>query len=160
MKTRTLKLASLFGAAALAVSFSGPAAAAGSNNASFTVQTNVVANCTISVPTLDFGAYDPIGANAATALTASTAITLNCTKGTTTAVISLGNGNYSTGPSATTRRMSDGAATPTYLTYDLYLPSGTASGAACSYAAPSEWGSTAGTDTLAPTDAFTGAPQT
>jgi spore coat protein U-like protein len=48
-----------------------------------TVQANVANNCTISSPTLDFGAYDPVVANAAAPDDKQTTITVACTKGFT-----------------------------------------------------------------------------
>jgi spore coat protein U-like protein len=60
-----------------------PAAFAGSAPATLTVQANVTANCTIAAATLDFGAYDPVVANATALLPkdGSTTMTVACTKG-------------------------------------------------------------------------------
>lgn len=156
MKTKILKLATLLGAAALALSFNGPAAA-GTNTATFTVTASVAANCTISASGIAFGTYDPIGVNATTNLLGSGTLTVNCTPGTTTADISLDNGLHSSAGTPATRRMSDGSATPNYMSYDLFLPTSAASAAACAYT--TEWGSTSGTDTLAPSGAWTGSSQ-
>ena len=43
------------------------------------VAVNVNASCTMSVTSLDFGIYDPIGANATQDLTASATVSTNCT---------------------------------------------------------------------------------
>lgn len=57
-----------------------PAAFAATANNTLTVQASVAANCTISSATLDFGAYDPVVANAATDATATATMNVACTK--------------------------------------------------------------------------------
>lgn len=47
----------------------------------FQVTASVAANCKITASPLKFGAYDPIGINKSTALTAKSALTLTCTQG-------------------------------------------------------------------------------
>ncbi len=65
-RASTLVLASLFGVGA-AVVLSDPAHA-GSTTANLSVTASVNANCTISTTAVAFGAYDPVVANASTAL--------------------------------------------------------------------------------------------
>lgn len=111
-------------------------ASAGSAPANLTVSASVTANCTISTAPVAFGAYDPIGANAATALTASGSVTVACTKGSAPN-ITLGQGNnYSAG-----RRMAGGG---DFLSYELYQPTNTNpdAGSTCSYVSPTVWGTT------------------
>lgn len=60
-----------------------PAAFAATANGTLTVNASVAANCTISNATLNFGAYDPVVANAAADLPGSTSMTVACTKGVT-----------------------------------------------------------------------------
>ena len=59
-----------------------PAAFAGTASGTLTVQASVAANCTISsTATLDFGAYDPVTANAVSPKDGTAAMTVACTKG-------------------------------------------------------------------------------
>jgi len=54
---------------------------------------SVTSRCTISVTNLDFGAYDPIVANATQDLTASSTISTTCTLGTT-GVVTMSKGGH------------------------------------------------------------------
>lgn len=81
--------------------------------ANLSVSSTVTNNCTVSTAALSFGAYDPVVANAATALDGTGTVTVACTKGATT-TIDLGLGNNASG---STRRMRDGA---NFLTYEIY----------------------------------------
>ena len=96
-------------ALALALIAVAPAAFAASANSTLTVQASVAANCTIANATLNFGAYDPIVANATALLPLdnSTTITVACTKGFTPTI----------GLAAAGRTITNGADT---LTYELY----------------------------------------
>ena len=88
-----------------------------SASASLTVSASVSKNCTISTAPVNFGAYDPVAANATAPLDGTGTVTVTCTKG---AVAKVG---LSVGANAqgTSRRMSQGAAA--YLTYELYKDS-------------------------------------
>jgi spore coat protein U-like protein len=100
-----------------------------------TVSASVTANCTISTAPVAFGAYDPVSANATTALNGTGTVNVTCTSGAST-TITLGQGsNANTGSTDTApdRRMSDGASH--FLAYALYQDSGRAT----------VWGNTAGT---------------
>jgi spore coat protein U-like protein len=104
-------------------------ASAQTRTTTFQVTASVAANCTISATTLAFGAYDPVDANATAPLDGQGGVTIACTRGST-ASIGMDNGSYySSG-----RRMSDGQATPSFLTYELFqdasraTPWGNASG--------------------------------
>jgi spore coat protein U-like protein len=93
---------------------------AGSNTANLNVSSSVIANCTISTAPIAFGAYDPVGVNAATNDDDVGSVIVACTKGTA-ATIGLGLGANASG---TIRRMKD--ATTDYLTYELYQDTGRA----------------------------------
>src|SRR5438094_3768308 len=86
---------------------------AASASANLAASSSVANNCTISTAALAFGAYDPVVANASTNLDASGTVSIACTKGAT-ATIDLDLGANATG---STRRLTDGAGTPSYLTY-------------------------------------------
>src|SRR5437763_10632655 len=92
---------------------------AGSASTSLSVTASVSNNCTISTAALAFGAYDPIVTNASTALDGTGTVTIACTKGAST-TIGLDTGTHSGNASGTTRAMSDGAGSPSYLSYELY----------------------------------------
>lgn len=86
---------------------------AASKTANLDVTASVVANCTITTAAVAFGAYDPVGVNAAADLLASGTVTVACTKGTP-ATIDLGNGgNLAAG----SRRM---ASATDFMNYALY----------------------------------------
>ena len=81
---------------------------------------NVTKNCTITTAPVNFGAYDPVAANATAPLDGIGTVTVTCTKGAP-AKVGLSAGSNAQG---TTRRMSGGAAA--YLTYELYKDTGRA----------------------------------
>ena len=78
------------------------------------VSANVLRKCWITALPLDFGAYDPVQANAATPLDGQATLTVACTKGTSL-TIGLDNGTNAEG---TTRRMTAGGTN--LLAYELY----------------------------------------
>ncbi len=85
-------------------------------------------NCTIATSTLDFGSYDPISANAESALTGTGAVTVQCTMDTA-ATVTL-SGGMNSGGDATDRYMIGGdlrpsgdspdSGEPVNLAYGLY----------------------------------------
>jgi spore coat protein U-like protein len=96
-----------------------PVGAQGSTStANLTVSANVIKNCTISTTPVNFGAYDPVAANATTPLNAIGNITVTCTKGAA-AKVGLNAGGNAQGA---TRRMTATAAE--FLTYELYKDAG------------------------------------
>ncbi len=103
------------------------------------VTATVAANCTISTAPVAFGAYDPVGVNAAANLNGTGTVTVACTKGTA-ATIDLGVGNNLSGGS---RRMGSGS---DFLNYALYKDAartqvwgtGLAGGSTYAYAAASK----------------------
>jgi spore coat protein U-like protein len=95
---------------------------AGTATSNLAISANVNANCTISTAPVAFGAYDPVVANATTPRDSNGSVTITCTKGATT-TIGLDAGGNSTHASGTTRAMTDGASTPSYLSYEIYQDS-------------------------------------
>jgi spore coat protein U-like protein len=90
-----------------------PLLAVTSKTASLSVTASVAANCTITTAPVAFGAYDPVGANAAADLLATGTVTVACTKGAPT-TIDLGNGtNFLAG----SRRMNSAT---DFMNYALY----------------------------------------
>ncbi|MDB6106074.1 MAG: Sigma-fimbriae tip adhesin [Gammaproteobacteria bacterium] len=99
------------------------------------VTASVSANCTIITALVAFGAYDPVSANATTALNGTGTVSVTCTNGATTTV-TLGEGANAGGGStaaAPARRLKDGGTD--FLTYSLYTDTGRTA----------VWGDTAGT---------------
>jgi spore coat protein U-like protein len=103
----------LAGVAAVSIALESPLS--GQNAAaSLTVSASVSKNCTITTSPVNFGAYDPVAANATAPLDGIGTIVVTCTKGAV-AKAGLNPGSNAEG---TTRRMSQGAAA--YLSYELY----------------------------------------
>jgi len=89
-------------------------ASAQSASSSFQVSASVLRTCTIAATAIDFGSYDPVGANDTTPADQTGTVAVRCTRGTSWSV-ELGAGdNFSGG-----RRMQIGA-TGEYLGYELY----------------------------------------
>jgi spore coat protein U-like protein len=91
---------------------------AATGTSTLTVQASVSQQCTIANATLNFGAYDPVTANAAADLDASTNISVACTKGSTGVWVGLGLGSNASG---SVRRMGSGG---NFLNYELYTTAG------------------------------------
>lgn len=109
-----------------------PVLAASPQTTTFTVTANVVAGCTITAATLDFGAYVP---TATSDTDASSTVTTNCTL---TVPYNIGlNVGAGAGATVAARKMTSGANT---LTYSLFRDAGHLL----------VWGDTIGTDTVAP----------
>lgn len=112
--TRPL-LRSTLAAAVLAALAAARPAAAQSASASFQVTANVLRICTISATAIDFGGYDPIGANETAAADQTGTLTIRCTRGTAWSV-ALDAGLHASGG----RRMQHATTTTEYLPYELY----------------------------------------
>jgi len=102
--------------AALIFGCSGPAFAQ-TATANLSISATVLGTCSISTTAVNFGTYDPVVANAATALDSTGSVVVTCTKGAGTR-IDLDLGAHTSG---TTRRM---LGAPDFLTYELYQDSG------------------------------------
>jgi spore coat protein U-like protein len=108
-------------AAALLLLFAGARQAhSGSATSTLNVSMSVTNNCTISTSAVAFGAYDPVVANASTALDGTGGVTIACTKNTS-ATIGLDLGGSPTGSQ---RRMSTGGGSPSFADYEVYQDSG------------------------------------
>src|SRR5436853_7348740 len=84
-------------------------ALAGSNTGSLSITATVAQTCSVSATsTLAFGAYDPVVANAASALTGTGSVSIKCTKGSTGITIDLDAGVHASG---TQRRLHGGTVT-------------------------------------------------
>ena len=114
-------------------------ASAGTATANLSITATVASNCTISTSAVAFGAYDPIVANAATAMTGNGSIIIACTKAAIPALkLDLG-----ATPAGSVRQMASGAQR---LPYELYQPPTNVAGTACG-ALTQVWG-TAGAAVL------------
>lgn len=120
METRT-RMAKAIGSA---VAVAGVLAAmnyqanAATASTSLSVSATVANNCTIGTTAVTFPSnYDPVVTHASAPLNSTAGqVTIACTKGSTTP-ITLNLGSNATG---STRRLTNGAGTPSYLTYELY----------------------------------------
>ena len=142
-RATSLALASLFGIAAVVA---GAPALAGSATQNLSVTASVAANCTISTSAVAFGAYDPVVANAATALNGNGSVTIACTKGSAPA-ITLGLGANASGSQRNMKITGGGS---DVLAYELYQPPTTTPGDACSFPGSTVWGTSVAT-TFTPT---------
>lgn len=130
----TIKLSALLALAAFGL-LDAATAEAGTGTSNLTVSASVSANCTISTSAVAFGAYDPVSANAASALNGTGGVTVTCTNGSS-AAITLGQGanaNAGSTDAVPDRRMIDGSSN--HLSYSLWQDS----------ARTVVWGNTAGT---------------
>lgn len=95
-------------------------AMAGTATSNLTVSSSVPNNCTISTASIDFGNYDPVGANASTNASGTGTVTVTCTSGAS-ANIKLSQGSNAD-PASTDaipmRRLKD--AGTNRLSYGLY----------------------------------------
>jgi spore coat protein U-like protein len=139
-KTDARVLSLTAAAVALALSASTGADAATAQQ-TINVSAQVNASCSLSTVALNFGVYDPLVTNATADLTAQTDISVTCTNNAST-TISLSSGGQATTGAGATRQLTDGAATPHFLTYSLYSDA----------ARGTPWGD----GTLAPLLAYTG----
>src|SRR5437763_4885940 len=94
-------------------------ALAGSNTGSLSVTATVAQTCSVSATsTLAFGAYDPVVANASSALTGTGSVSIKCTKGSSGITIDLDAGAHASG----TQRRMQGATSSTNLNNDIMTP--------------------------------------
>lgn len=94
---------------------------ASTSTGSLPISTLVTANCSVGSTSINFGSYDPVGANATAPIRSSTSFQIACTKGANVR-ITLNNGLNGGNASPTTRAMSDGNSH--YLSYELYSDAG------------------------------------
>lgn len=113
-------------------------ALAQSAQANLGISASVSKKCTISTTALDFGAYDPSGANASAPLTGSGSVSVACSKGSTGLTIGLGNGANASG----TQRQLKAAGGSDMLQYGLYQPASATPNTACTFPAITAWDDT------------------
>lgn len=106
--------------AAVALMVAPLAASAGSSTGTLTVQASVSQNCTVSSPTLNFGAYDPVTTNLTAPLDQNATITLTCTKGATGVTLGFGASPNTANCAVLARCMKNGS---DYLDYEIYSDS-------------------------------------
>jgi len=150
MSRKTMKLF-VAAAGALLLLADAPARAA-TVSKTFNATASVSAKCVMSnIADLAFGAYDPVVANASTALPGSTSFTLTCTRNASPVIeLSVANANFGQNL-AGKLSMNNGTATAgNYLSYDLFVPSGVGDSSTAS-ATIAYWGDgSSGTSTFAP----------
>lgn len=96
---------------------------AGTATDNLTVSASVAANCTITTSAVAFGAYDPVVANASTALDATGGVTVTCTSGASTK-ITLGQGASAKGGSTDAVPLRQMASGGNRLEYFLHQDAG------------------------------------
>jgi len=149
--SKSLALAALIG---LGATIMATKAHAGNATANLAVSASVAANCTITTGALAFGAYDPVVANAATALNGTGSVTIACTKGSAPNItLDLG------ANAAGAQRNMKNTGNTDVLAYQLYQPPNAAPGAACVFPGAKIWGPTAA-QTFTPTKPTGRAPAT
>jgi spore coat protein U-like protein len=140
--SKSLAVAALLGLGATLVA---PKAQAATATANLAVSAAVSANCTISTSALAFGAYDPVVANASTALNGTGSVTIACTKGSAPNItLDLG-ANF-----VGSQRNMKNTGNTDVLGYQLFQPPDTTPGSACSFPGSTVWG-TAGGQIFTPT---------
>ncbi|MBV8491197.1 MAG: spore coat protein U domain-containing protein [Candidatus Eremiobacteraeota bacterium] len=127
MNTKSLIGKALAYATATLVFCAAPLTApASTTTGALNVSATISNNCVFGTSTMAFGAYDPVSANASTALAVTGTVNLTCTKSDaiTLTADAGANGSSASGSCATatcTRAMKSGS---NYLSYDLYTTSG------------------------------------
>src|SRR5204862_420960 len=121
-------------------------ALAGSNTGSLSVTATVAQTCSVSATsTLAFGAYDPLVANASSALAGTGSVSIKCTKGSSGITIDLDAGAHVSG---TQRRLQGATVTTDFLNYGITQPATTSPWTSC--AGSTVWGSTVGGSVYTP----------
>lgn len=149
LKNNQVKVLAAATGFAVAALLTGNNAWAAQDTGTFNVTASVAANCKITTTSdVAFNTYDTLGSGTQNA---TGSISVACTKGTSSAVVALDNGQNASGA---TRQMK-GSATSDLLAYKLYEPSTSNPGASCAYT--TEWNST---NTLALSQAPSNAART
>ena len=121
-------------------------ALAGSSTGSLSITATVAQTCSVSATsTLAFGAYDPVVANASSALTGTGSVSIKCTKGSSGITIDLDAGAHVSG---TQRRLQGATVTTDFLNYGITQPATTSPWTSC--AGSTVWGSTVGGSVYTP----------
>ena len=123
----------------------GSSAWAGTATANMNVTASVTQTCTVATPPdLAFGPYDPIVANATAPLTATSTISVKCTKASSGITVNIGVGNNA----ASTQRQMKGATSADLLQYNILQPTAGSPYSSCTATA---WGTAAGGSLYTPT---------
>src|SRR5256885_12030593 len=121
-------------------------ALAGSSTGSLAIPATVAQTCSVSATsTLAFGAYDPVVANAASALTGTGSVSIKCTKGSSGITVDLDAGAHVSG---TQRRLQGATVTTDFLNYGITQPATTSPWTSCACSTVS--GSTVGGSVYTP----------
>jgi spore coat protein U-like protein len=105
------------------------------------VSASVSQNCLISTTSaIAFGAYDPIGVNAITALNTSGQISIACSKKSVGLTIGMDNGIHA----AVAQRQMLGAANADNLQYNLFQPPSNVPNTACTFPGAVTWSTSGG----------------
>ena len=122
-RATSVAVGALFGVSILAAA----PAFGGAQPANLAVSASVTANCTISTTAVAFGAYDPVSANASTALPGSGTVAIACTKGSAPSItLSLG-----ANAAGSQRNMKIVGGGTDVLGYQLFQPPDNTPGTAC-----------------------------
>ena len=142
---KNAKIATLL-SAVFAAGTVGTSAWAGTNTGSLPVTASVAQSCVVSATSaVAFGAYDPVGANAAAALAGTGSISLKCTKGSTSITADLSAGANAVG----NQRKMLGTTNSDLLNYSITQPATASPWTSC--AGSTVWGSTVGGSVYTPT---------
>jgi spore coat protein U-like protein len=107
-------------------------------SAPFQARAQVSPNCSITVAgDLDFGAYDPVVANASAAQTGTTSLSLACTRGSNSTISLSSSANFGAGLAGMRAMITGAGGAGNTLSYELFQPNAIG-GAASSSGTP--WG--------------------
>jgi spore coat protein U-like protein len=145
MTTRNNLLKVLAGGVLLLCSNATPTLAGTSTN-NLSITAAVAQACVVSATsTLAFGTYDPVVANASTALPGTGSVSVKCTKGSSGITIDLDGGSFVSGSQ---RRLRGATVTTEFLNYSVVQPATTTPWTSC--AGSTVWGSTVGGSVYTP----------
>ena len=114
---------------------------AASASTNIPVSASVTQACSISTTSaLAFAAYDPIGANASTALNATGQISVACSKGASGLTIGMDNGTHVAGA----QRQMIGGTAANLLQYNIFQPPSSTPSTACTFPGTTAWTASGG----------------
>jgi len=139
MLNKSLKKSSLCLSVAVTLLSASAAVLAATASTSIPVSASITQTCSISTTSaLAFAAYDPLIANATTALNATGQVSVACTKGATGLTIGMDNGTHVSGA----QRQMLGGTSAASLQYNLFQPPSNTPGAACTFPGTTAWTNT------------------
>jgi spore coat protein U-like protein len=122
-------------AVAIALMSAAGFASAASTSANITVSASVSQACSISANLLQFGAYDPVGANVSAPLNATGQVSVTCSKGASSLTLGMNAGAH---PAGAQRQMIGSVAT-NLLNYNLFQPPSSVPATACTFPGTIAW---------------------